>query len=169
MAATLEFCLPQSMIFQGIFFFFFLRKISPELTSAAKSPLSAEEDWPWANIRAHLPPLYTWDTCHSMVCQAVPCMHPGSKLVNSGGQSGMCALNRCATGLAPQGCFWPCKYILIVIITSCFTICCAFTFRDSINWHKYKKLFCIIMAFINLFLMTAVFCMKIAVFIFFCQ
>ena len=27
-------------------FFFFLRKISPELTSAANPPLFAEEDWP---------------------------------------------------------------------------------------------------------------------------
>ena len=27
-------------------FFFFLRKISPELTSTANPPLSAEEDWP---------------------------------------------------------------------------------------------------------------------------
>ena len=26
--------------------FFFLRKISPELTSAANPPLFAEEDWP---------------------------------------------------------------------------------------------------------------------------
>ena len=30
---------------------FFLRKISPELTSAANPPLFAEEDWPWANIQ----------------------------------------------------------------------------------------------------------------------
>ena len=28
------------------YFFFFLRKISPELTSAANPPLFAEEDWP---------------------------------------------------------------------------------------------------------------------------
>ena len=40
-------------------------KISPELT-AANLPLSAEEDWPWANIHAHLPLLYTWDAYHSM-------------------------------------------------------------------------------------------------------
>ena len=46
--------------------FFFLRKISPELTSAANPPLFAEEDWPWANIHAHFPLLYTWDTYHSM-------------------------------------------------------------------------------------------------------
>lgn len=30
----------------SLFFFFFLRKISPELTSAANPPLFAEEDWP---------------------------------------------------------------------------------------------------------------------------
>ena len=38
----------------------FLRKMSPELT-AANPPLFAEEDWPWANICAHLPLLYMWD------------------------------------------------------------------------------------------------------------
>ena len=39
---------------------FFLRKISPELTTA-DPPLFAEEDWPWANIHARLPLLYMWD------------------------------------------------------------------------------------------------------------
>ena len=29
-----------------------------------------EEDWPWANICAHLPPFYMWDACHSMAWQA---------------------------------------------------------------------------------------------------
>ena len=41
------------------YFFLFLRKISPELTTA-NPPLFAEEDWPWANIHAHLPLLYVW-------------------------------------------------------------------------------------------------------------
>ena len=63
--------------------FFFLRKISPELTSAASRPLFAEEDWPWANICAHLPLLYMWDAYHIMAYQAMPCLHPGSALVNS--------------------------------------------------------------------------------------
>ena len=49
-----------------IIFKFFLRKISPELTSATNPTLSAEEDQPWANICAHLPLLYVWDTCHGM-------------------------------------------------------------------------------------------------------
>ena len=31
---------------EGNIFFFFLWKISPELTSAANPPLFAEEDWP---------------------------------------------------------------------------------------------------------------------------
>ena len=57
--------------------FFFLRKISPELTSAANPPFFAEEDWPWANIRAHLPPLYMWDTYHSMACQVIAMSAPG--------------------------------------------------------------------------------------------
>ena len=48
-----------------VLFFLFLRKISPELTTA-NPPLFAEEAWPWANICAHLPLLYTWDTYHSM-------------------------------------------------------------------------------------------------------
>ena len=43
----------------------FLRKISPELT-IANPPFFAEEDWPRANINAHLPLLYMWYTCHSM-------------------------------------------------------------------------------------------------------
>ena len=47
-------------------YFFFCRKIRPELTSAANLPLFAEEDWTWANIRAHLPLFYMWDACHSM-------------------------------------------------------------------------------------------------------
>ena len=53
-----------------------MRKISPELTSAA-NPLYAEEDWPWANICAHLPLLYMWDACHSMAWQAVSRSIPG--------------------------------------------------------------------------------------------
>ena len=48
-----------------VFYYFFLRKISSELTTA-NPPLFAQGDWPWANIHAHLPLLYTWDACHSM-------------------------------------------------------------------------------------------------------
>ena len=47
------------------FYFIFLRKISPELATA-NPPLFAEEDWPWANIHAHLPLLSMWDAHHSM-------------------------------------------------------------------------------------------------------
>ena len=47
------------------FFIFLEGKISPELT-AANPPLFAEEDWPRANIHAHLPLLYMWDAYHSM-------------------------------------------------------------------------------------------------------
>ena len=67
-----------------IFFFFFLRKISPELTAATNPPLFAEEDWPWANIRAHLPLLYMWDACHSTAWQVVLWPHPGSKPATPG-------------------------------------------------------------------------------------
>ena len=52
-------------------YLFILRKISPELISAANPPVFAEEDWPWANVHAHLPLLYMWDACHSMAWQAV--------------------------------------------------------------------------------------------------
>ena len=82
-------------------FIYLLTKISPELT-AANPPLFAKEDWPRANICAHLPLLYMWDAYHSMVCQAVPCVHPGSELANPRPmRSGTCALNLCATGPAP--------------------------------------------------------------------
>ena len=67
-----------------LLFVCFLRKISPELTSATNPPLFAEEDWPCANMCAHLPLLYMWDACHSMACQAGPCPHPGSEPANSG-------------------------------------------------------------------------------------
>ena len=36
----------------------FFWRLAPELTSAANPPLFDEEDWPWANIRAHLPLFY---------------------------------------------------------------------------------------------------------------
>ena len=62
----------------------FLRKISPELTSATNPPLFAEEDRPWANIRAHLPLLCMWDAYHSMACQAVPRLLPGLEPENLG-------------------------------------------------------------------------------------
>ena len=80
----LVFLIPWCERFKSLaFFFFFLRKISPELTSTINPPLFAEEDWPWANIWAHLPLLYMQDTCHSMACQVMPCLHPGSKPLNS--------------------------------------------------------------------------------------
>uniref|UniRef100_A0A9L0JF68 Phosphatidylinositol glycan anchor biosynthesis class F n=1 Tax=Equus asinus TaxID=9793 RepID=A0A9L0JF68_EQUAS len=75
------------------------RKISPELT-AANPPLFAEEDWPRANIHAHLPLLYTWDAYHSMACQVVLCPHPVSKPRTPGCRSGTCELNCCAMGPA---------------------------------------------------------------------
>ena len=78
-------------------YLFFLRKFSPELTTA-NPPLFAEEDWPWANIHAHLPLLYTWDAYHSMACQAVPGPYPGPEPTNPRPpRSGTCQLNRCTT------------------------------------------------------------------------
>ena len=82
--------------------FFFLRKTSAELTTA-NPPLFAEENWPWANIHAHLPLLYMWDAYHTMVCHAVPCPYLGSEPANPGPpRSGTRTLHHCATGLAPN-------------------------------------------------------------------
>ena len=69
-----------SLVFSLFFHFFFLRNIRPDLTSAANSPLFAEEDWPWANIHAHLPLLYMWDTYHSMAWQVVHRSAPGIQI-----------------------------------------------------------------------------------------
>ena len=74
---------PMQPLASMCYFFFFWRKISPELT-AANPPLFAEEDWPWPNIHAHLPLFYMWDTYHSMACQVVPCLHQGSEPANPG-------------------------------------------------------------------------------------
>ena len=63
-------------------FFFFLRRISLELTSAASPPLFAEDDWPWANIHAYLPLFYMWDPCHSMAGWVCIGLCPGSEPVN---------------------------------------------------------------------------------------
>ena len=94
--------LMQGMKGQQSYYSFFPRKISPELTTTGP-PLFAEEAWPWANIRAHLPLLYMWDTYHSMACQAVPCLHLWSEPTNPGLlRSRTCALNHCATGPAPN-------------------------------------------------------------------
>ena len=88
-----------------------MRKISPELT-AANPPLFTEEDWPWANIHAHLPLLCMWDAYHSMAYQAVPCPHPGSEPASPGlPRSRTCELNCCTTRPALTyefivGCIW---------------------------------------------------------------
>ena len=46
--------------------------------------LFAEENWPWANIHAHLPPLFMWDAATARLDKWYVCLHPGSKLVNPG-------------------------------------------------------------------------------------
>ena len=82
-------------------FFFFLRKISPELTSSANPPLFAEEDWPWADIYAHLSLLYMWDTYHNMAAERCHVCTQELNWRTAGCGSGTCALNHWATGLAP--------------------------------------------------------------------
>ena len=93
---------PSSNLTSFVLFLFLFRKISPELTSTTNPPLFAEEDWPWANISAHLPLLYMWDACHSMACQAVPCPHWDPNQWTPGSRSGTWELNRCTTGPAPN-------------------------------------------------------------------
>ena len=86
--------------FLSFFLSFFVRKIGPELTSA-NPPLFAEEDWPWANIHAHLPLLYMGHR-HSMAQQAVQRCTPG---IRTGEPRAAAAervhLTACATRLAP--------------------------------------------------------------------
>ena len=85
----------------NVFWGFFLRKISPELTFAANHPLFAEEDWPWANICAIFlcficgTPVIAWFAKQCHVRTGDP------NQWTPGAQSGMCTLNRCATGPAP--------------------------------------------------------------------
>ena len=44
-----------------------------------------------------------WDADHSMACQAVSCLHPGSEAANPWPpRSGTCALNHCAAGPVPS-------------------------------------------------------------------
>ena len=84
-----------------IILFSFLRKISPELTTASP-PLSAEEAWPWANIAPIFlyfirgTPTTAWRAkrCH------VRTRDPNRRTL--GRWSGTCALNCCATGPAPH-------------------------------------------------------------------
>ena len=82
-----------------------LRKISPELTCAANPPLFAEEGWPWANIRAHLPLLCMWGTCHSMAfAKRCPVLTQDPNWGTPGRWSRTCPLNSCATRPAPGHC-----------------------------------------------------------------
>ena len=59
-----------------VFYLFFWKKFSPELSYVANPPLFAKEDWPWANICAHLLLFYIWDAGRNMawwvVCRSVP-------------------------------------------------------------------------------------------------
>ena len=88
--------------FEQAFLNFFLRKISPELTSAVNAPLFADEDWPWANIRAHPPLLYIWDACHSMAWQAVCRSESGIQTGELRATEAEHANNCWATGPVPE-------------------------------------------------------------------
>ena len=112
----------------------------------ASPPLFAEEAWPWANIHAHLPLLYTWDTYHSVACQAVPCLHPGSEPVNPGPpRSRTWELNPCATVPAPT---YFLKHIASVLILTgplvfqllCFKTRCHFRSGKSNLRASFTKL-----------------------------
>ena len=79
-----------------------MRKISPVLTSANPPLIFAEEVWPWANIRAHLPPLYV-GLRRSVASQAVHQCAPG---IRTGEPWAAAAehvhLTTCAIGPAPR-------------------------------------------------------------------
>ena len=66
------------------FLFFLLRKISPNLTSAAYLPLFAEEDRAWASIYAHLPLFYMWDTSTALLDKQCGDRCLGFELLNPG-------------------------------------------------------------------------------------
>ena len=93
---------PSGTIFLFIYLFI-LRKSSPELTSASNLSLFAEEDSPWANICAHHPLIYMWDTCHSMAWQALGRSTPGIRTSDPQARSGASELNCCAPDWPPQG------------------------------------------------------------------
>ena len=76
----------------------------------------SEEDWPWANIHAHLPLLYMWDACHSMAWQAVRRSPPG--LQTSEPQAGKAECVNLTT--APPG--WP--LLVRIILKKIFEISC---------------------------------------------
>ena len=85
-------------------FILFLRKISPELT-ATNSPLFTEQDWPWANIHAHPPLLYMWDTYHSIASKRYHVRTQDLNRWTPGHRIETYALNHCATGPAPKSNF----------------------------------------------------------------
>ena len=95
-------------------FFFFLRKISPEVTSAANPPLFAEEDWSWANIHAHLPLLYMWDTVLAWLAMQCHVHTQDPNQRTPGHRSRMCKLNRCTMGPAPSSDFSYSSLFLLV-------------------------------------------------------
>ena len=82
-------------VFSSFYFYFFLRKISPELTTASP-PLFAEEAWPCASIM----PIFLYFLCGTPAtdrrCHVREPANPGPP------RSGTSELNRCATRLAPQ-------------------------------------------------------------------
>ena len=123
-----------------LFIYLFLRKISPELTTANPA-VFAEEDWPWDNVHAHLPLLCMWDAYHSMTCQAVPCPHPGSELANPEPlRSRMRALNRCTPG-------WPhpCPFLYSPITSPFHSYLCESLnrWRGQLVRHHTSNLLCL--------------------------
>ena len=65
-----------------------------------------EEDWPWANIHAHLPLLYMWDACHSIAWQAVHRSAPGIQTGEPRAAKAECAnLTAVPLGQPPQHTF----------------------------------------------------------------
>ena len=76
--------------------FLFLRKIIPELTSAANPPLFSEEDWPWVNIV----PIFLYFIYRMAATAWLDKWWVGLHQWTLGCQSGTCTLNHYATWLA---------------------------------------------------------------------
>ena len=94
--------------FYVLFFGFFLREISPELTLLPILLFSLRKTGPELTSvpiyfhSCHLPLLYMWNAYHSMACQVVPVRTRDPNQQTLGCQNGMCALNHCAIRPAPE-------------------------------------------------------------------
>ena len=115
--------------------FFFFRIISPELTSAANPPLFTKEDWPWANIRAHLPPSYMWDAATAWLAKRCHVRTRDLNRRTPGRQNRTWELNHCTTGSVPEGIF---RVFRNALYRDCSVITWSYTFVKTLRTAKGK-------------------------------